>query len=92
MVDRAGCGYAPDPVIGLVEAVLRAEGVSGTATVAFVDESLMKELNAGFRGLDEPTDVLSFRYADGDDRWPERPAAGAGVSRGAGVPPAVIVN
>ncbi len=55
----------------LVKTVLKAEGVGGSVAVAFVDESEIKGLNARFRGLDEPTDVLSFRRADSDIAWPD---------------------
>ncbi len=34
---------------------------SGTATVALVNDGRMRALNRDFRGLDKPTDVLSFR-------------------------------
>lgn len=44
-----------------VEASLRAAGVSsGHLSVAFVDDTRIRELNREHRGLDEPTDVLSF--------------------------------
>ena len=59
------------PVRHLVKALLEAEGVGGLVTVAFVDQAEMTELNARFRGLDAPTDVLSFRQADSQMDWPE---------------------
>jgi probable rRNA maturation factor len=34
---------------------------SGSATVALVTDGRMRALNRDFRGLDKPTDVLSFR-------------------------------
>jgi probable rRNA maturation factor len=44
-----------------VEASLRAAGVtSGHLSIEFVDEARIRELNREHRGLDEPTDVLSF--------------------------------
>ena len=48
--------------VGLAEAVLEAEGVSGAAelSVVFVDEPSMAELNLRFRGEDGSTDVLAF--------------------------------
>jgi probable rRNA maturation factor len=40
---------------------LRAAGVDdGHLAVAFVDEPEIRRLNRAHRGLDEPTDVLSF--------------------------------
>lgn len=76
VVDRVGLGEPQGPVTGLVEAVLKAEGVAGAVVVAFVDEVAIAGLNARFRGLEEATDVLSFRYADDDAGWPEQPCAG----------------
>lgn len=65
----------------LVKAVLAAESADGSMSVAFVDEAEIKALNVRFRGLDEPTDVLSFRQADSDDLWPD-PTEEAGVELG----------
>ncbi len=45
-----------------LEAVAPAAGASsGSATVALVSDGRMRALNRDFRGLDQPTDVLSFR-------------------------------
>jgi probable rRNA maturation factor len=44
-----------------VEVSLRAAGVSsGHLSVELVDDARIRELNREYRGLDEPTDVLSF--------------------------------
>lgn len=59
------------PVKKLVKAVLAAESVDGSVSLAFVDEAEIKDLNARFRELDESTDVLSFRQADSDTLWPD---------------------
>jgi probable rRNA maturation factor len=51
----------PGPLRPAVEASLRAAGVSsGHLSVEFVDEASIRELNREHRGVDEPTDVLSF--------------------------------
>ena len=78
VVDKTGLVQAEGPVVDLVAAVLGAEGASGAVAVAFVDEQVIAELNRRFRGLKEPTDVLSFRYASGDVDWPDwsRPEPG----------------
>jgi probable rRNA maturation factor len=47
-----------------------AGAASGTATVALVSDGRIRALNREFRGLDEPTDVLSF------------PVSGRGASSG----------
>ncbi|MGB9885374.1 MAG: rRNA maturation RNase YbeY [Moorellales bacterium] len=54
---------------------LPAEGQVG---VALVDDAQIREMNRSYRGVDEPTDVLSFalRERGKDDPWPEREAEG----------------
>ena len=55
-------------------AVLDAEGVACPieVSVAFVDDETMRELNATWRGIDAPTDVLSFECdAPGDPDLPQ---------------------
>jgi probable rRNA maturation factor len=72
------------PVAGLVRAALEAESVAAAVVVAFVDDEAIARLNARYRGIGEPTDVLSFRYAGqvarpGLSAWPgeeEESAAG----------------
>jgi rRNA maturation RNase YbeY len=59
------------PLKELVEAVLAAQDTDGSVAVALVDEAEIRDLNARYRGLDEPTDVLSFRQADGETEWPD---------------------
>jgi probable rRNA maturation factor len=51
-----------DPGLGrAAEAVLAAVGVSeGHLSIAFVDSDQIRALNREHRGIDEPTDVLSF--------------------------------
>jgi probable rRNA maturation factor len=51
--------------------VLGAEGADGELCVAFVSEKTIAELNGRYRTLPEPTDVLSFPEADGEDDWPK---------------------
>lgn len=56
---------APGRIAGLrraVQAVLRHHGLEGNATltVALVDEETIRHLNRTYRGIDGPTDVLSF--------------------------------
>ena len=51
-----------DPALRPVaSATLRAAGVSdGHLSISFVDSDQMRALNNEHRGIDEPTDVLSF--------------------------------
>lgn len=47
--------------------VLRALGhARSELSVALVDDGRMRELNAGYRGKDRPTDVLSFSMLEGE--------------------------
>ena len=47
--------------------VLRALGhARSELSVALVDDARMRELNAGYRGRDRPTDVLSFSLVEGE--------------------------
>jgi probable rRNA maturation factor len=51
-----------------VEASLRAAGVAqGHLSVELVDENRIQELNREHRGVDDPTDVLSFPIDEGGD-------------------------
>jgi len=56
----------PDDLRPAAEASLRAAGVpDGHLSVELVNEARIRELNRGHRGLDEPTDVLSFPIDEG---------------------------
>jgi probable rRNA maturation factor len=61
---RRSSGARPDrPLLRrLCAAVLRAEGVTGPVrlTVTLTDDEEVRRLNLRHRGLDRPTDVLSF--------------------------------
>jgi probable rRNA maturation factor len=51
----------PSDLRPAAEAALRAAGMQrGHLSVELVDEDRIRELNRDHRGLDEPTDVLSF--------------------------------
>lgn len=59
-----------DPRIAeeIIDFTLKRMGVSGKElTLSIVACDAIQELNCQYRGLDEPTDVLSFRLADGPD-------------------------
>ncbi|MDI6710020.1 MAG: rRNA maturation RNase YbeY [Thermoanaerobacterales bacterium] len=52
-----------------VEAVLRHEGrptAEAEVSVALVDDAYIRELNREYRGVDAPTDVLSFTMGEED--------------------------
>lgn len=80
------------PVHDLVKAALEAEGVSGAAVVACVDEARITELNGRFRGLGEPTDVLCFRQADAECEWPGPTGEGEAELGEVVVCPAVVAR
>lgn len=52
----------------VVEAVLKQEGYGPEAEVslAFVDDSYIRDLNLQYRGVDSATDVLSFSMLEGE--------------------------
>ncbi|MEG6520780.1 rRNA maturation RNase YbeY [Desulfotomaculum sp. 1211_IL3151] len=62
-----------DELLQLVEAVvkesLKSEGYDTDAEVGliFVDDNYIRSLNAEYRGIDKPTDVLSFALNEGED-------------------------
>jgi len=53
---------------GVAEAVLKSEGYGEEAevSVVFVDDTYIQELNFEYRGIDSPTDVLSFAMQEGE--------------------------
>ncbi|MBN6186171.1 rRNA maturation RNase YbeY [Aneurinibacillus sp. BA2021] len=58
----------PQAVLDLLQRALeeaaRTEEVEGEVTVTFVDNERIHELNREYRGIDRPTDVLSFAMND----------------------------
>lgn len=74
----------------LLDIAARSEGIEeGEVSLTFVDDEAIRELNREYRGLDKPTDVLSFPMYDADE-W-ERDGEGTEVTAGeeaaAEVPP-----
>jgi probable rRNA maturation factor len=76
VIDHTGLVGDPGAVKDLVKAVLDAEEASGEVAVAFVDEAAMAGLNARYRRMDSPTDVLAFDY-EADEGWPGEPDGGS---------------
>ncbi len=58
-----------DYLVRYAVAALEAEGVAGPLElgIAVVDDEQVQELNRQYRGLDEPTDVLSFAMDEAND-------------------------
>ena len=48
---------------------------AGLVAIALVPDAEMRRLNRTFRGIDKPTDVLSFPAGSGDDASPQHPGA-----------------
>jgi probable rRNA maturation factor len=60
-VEVIGGDLPEEEIERLCALALASAGIAdGHVAVAFVDAERIAELNAEFRGLDEPTDVLSF--------------------------------
>ncbi|MDO7788226.1 rRNA maturation RNase YbeY [Desulforamulus aquiferis] len=60
----------------VVKETLKLEGYSTEAEVGviFVDDNYIKSLNAEYRGIDKPTDVLSFALNEGEEMPEEEDA------------------
>ncbi len=51
------------PIMQLGQAVLaRIDRTEGAATITFIRDAAMQQLNRDYRGFDKPTDVLAFAY------------------------------
>lgn len=72
----------PEEIERLVVHVLAGEGApeSTEVSVSFVDRARIHELNRDYRGIDRPTDVLSFNIDDpaewDEDAWDDAAAEG----------------
>jgi probable rRNA maturation factor len=65
-IEVIGAGGRESALRRAAEAALRAAGVAdGHLAVELVDGARIRELNRAHRGLDEPTDVLSFPLDEG---------------------------
>jgi probable rRNA maturation factor len=66
-------------LLRVVAATLRHEGASqGEVTLVIAPDDLLQQLNRDYRGIDEPTDVLSFaaqEEAEGQDVFISAPEA-----------------
>lgn len=53
----------------LLQLAVQANDVqAGVVSLSFVDDATIAQLNSAYRGIDEPTDVLSFAM-DGEDEF-----------------------
>ncbi|MGI6490831.1 MAG: rRNA maturation RNase YbeY [Peptococcaceae bacterium] len=54
-------------ITDVAEAILKSEGYGEEAevSVVFVDDEYIQSLNSEYRGIDHPTDVLSFAMLEG---------------------------
>lgn len=78
--DEVGQGVlAPEEVERIVVAVLAGEGCPEPCdvSVSFVDVETIHGLNRDYRGIDRPTDVLSFNMDDPDEFFEDDEADGA---------------
>jgi len=82
-MDEREDGSAPpaESFLPLLERLLQlageAEGVArGTVTLTLTDDEGIRELNREYRGLDKPTDVLSFPLTEPGEEEPEIVFAG----------------
>ncbi|HUX86690.1 MAG TPA: rRNA maturation RNase YbeY [Chloroflexota bacterium] len=59
----------------VLERALSTQGMTGPVEVSIVicDDAEIQTLNRTYRGMDRPTDVLSFSQIEGDDNFPHAP-------------------
>lgn len=57
--------------LALINHILTAEGVEDQWLIGiqFVDDPTMQAAHIEFMDIDEPTDIMTFPYADEDDVW-----------------------
>jgi probable rRNA maturation factor len=65
----SGCPDADATVRRAIEAAVLAAGKSGTLAVMLTDDASIRTMNAQWRGIDKPTNVLSFPAGE----WPAGP-------------------
>ena len=61
------------PLTELTNFVLQHEGLPANTevSISFVSDERMADLNLAYRGIEGPTDVLSFECDGADDAWDE---------------------
>lgn len=59
----SGCAAADATVRRAIEAAARATGKPGAVAVMLTDDASIRAMNAQWRGIDKPTNVLSFPAA-----------------------------
>ncbi|MFH1860757.1 MAG: rRNA maturation RNase YbeY [bacterium] len=53
------------PIRDIVQRVLKSEGIKADeVSIVFCDDAFIHELNKRYRGIDGPTDVLSFSFME----------------------------
>ncbi len=58
--------------INKLERILSYLGETRDFSVTFVSDEEIRSLNKDYRDIDSPTDILTFRLADGDDFFPSQ--------------------
>lgn len=71
-------GIDESTISSLVSHVLATEGVDEEwqLGIQFVDDPTMQAAHAEYMNIDEPTDIMTFPYADEDDVWGDDEAGG----------------
>lgn len=67
--EGVSCAVGEEELCALLDAVLEAQGVARTClvSVSLVSEEHIQEINAEWRGVDAPTDVISLECERPDD-------------------------
>lgn len=64
-------GFEPANIESLIAHILTTEDIedSWQIGIQFVDDPTMQSAHLDYMGIDEPTDIMTFPYADEDDVW-----------------------
>ena len=76
-IDLQGVELSGDPVVSTAHQILTILELGAVElSILLCTDGLIQSLNRDYRGLDSPTDVLSFAQREGEDGDPDDPILG----------------